>query len=208
MWSCWHYLWSHLLHVPVVHGIVRHLVGLQFDDLLQLVAVSFPLTNDHHFIEEENVPVENTVTVTPPLEGQNYSPLPCACRFWTHRSCLVLLRMEQTFSSPSILGRPYSSSLTCCLGSEAQVWTLMQWRASGWAAVNNSPSNHPTVTFTFVYIPILSFYFKGLSSWPSTRMWSNRKLVCALKRSVTLTTSRGHWGQLPKTLILHLPGFQ
>lgn len=36
----------------------------------------------------------------------------------THRSylsCLVRLTIEDTFSSPSIFGLPYSSSFTCCL---------------------------------------------------------------------------------------------
>lgn len=42
--------------------------------------------------------------------------------FSTHRSCLVRLTMEQTFSSPSIFGLPYSSSLTCCLGHKGNTW--------------------------------------------------------------------------------------
>lgn len=32
----------------------------------------------------------------------------------THRSCFVWLMMDRTFSSPSIFGRPYSSSFTGC----------------------------------------------------------------------------------------------
>lgn len=47
---------AHLLHVPVVHGVVGHLVVLQLDDLLQLIVVAFALADDHHFIKQEYVP--------------------------------------------------------------------------------------------------------------------------------------------------------
>lgn len=47
---------SYLFHVPVVHGVVWHLVRLQLDDLLELVAVAFPLADYDHFVKQEDVP--------------------------------------------------------------------------------------------------------------------------------------------------------
>lgn len=46
----------YLFHVPVVHGVVCHLVRLQLDDLLELVAVAFPLADYDHFVKQEDVP--------------------------------------------------------------------------------------------------------------------------------------------------------
>lgn len=47
---------GYLFHVPVVHGVVWHLVRLQLDDLLELVAVAFPLADYDHFVKQEDVP--------------------------------------------------------------------------------------------------------------------------------------------------------
>lgn len=68
------------------------------------------------------------------LEAQKHSNVRCGLIYvvtregksgaWTHRSCLVRLTMEHTLSSPSIFGRPYSSSLTCCLGQTHKSITL------------------------------------------------------------------------------------
>lgn len=47
---------TYLFHVPVVHGVVRHFVRLQLDDLLELVAVAFSLADYDHFVKQEDVP--------------------------------------------------------------------------------------------------------------------------------------------------------
>lgn len=49
---------SYLFHVSVVHGVVRHLIGLQLDNLFELIAVAFPLADDDHFIKQEYVPTD------------------------------------------------------------------------------------------------------------------------------------------------------
>lgn len=48
---------TYLFHVPVVHGVIGHFVRLQLDDLLQLVAVAFPLADYDHFVKQEDVPI-------------------------------------------------------------------------------------------------------------------------------------------------------
>lgn len=52
---------SYLFHVSVVHGVVRHLVQLQLDNLFELVAVAFPLADNDHFIKQEYVPRDTRV---------------------------------------------------------------------------------------------------------------------------------------------------
>lgn len=52
---------SYLFHVSVVHGVVRHLIQLQLNNLFELVAVAFPLAHDDHFIKQEYVPEDTSV---------------------------------------------------------------------------------------------------------------------------------------------------
>lgn len=54
---------SYLLHVSVVHGVVRHFVRLQLDNLLELIAVAFPLAHYDHFVKQEYVPEETRAHV-------------------------------------------------------------------------------------------------------------------------------------------------
>lgn len=114
---------TYLFHVPVIHGVVRHFIRLQLDNLFELVAIAFPLADYDHFVKQEDVPSREGGLTRTQMSGIRYI---VHCFFYvikflilecsTHRSCFVLLMMEQTFSSPSIFGLPYSSSLTCCLG--------------------------------------------------------------------------------------------
>lgn len=54
---------SYLFHVSVVHGVVRHFVRLQLDNLLELIAVAFPLAHYDHFVKQEYVPGETRAHV-------------------------------------------------------------------------------------------------------------------------------------------------
>lgn len=54
---------SYLFHVSVVHGVVRHFVRLQLDNLLELIAVAFPLAHYDHFVKQEYVPEETRAHV-------------------------------------------------------------------------------------------------------------------------------------------------
>ena len=65
---------AYLLHVPVVHGVVRHFVRLQLNDLLQFIAVAFPLAHYDHFIKQEYVPWE-TKRKTPVSALNTCSPI-------------------------------------------------------------------------------------------------------------------------------------
>lgn len=47
---------SYLFHVSVVHGVVRHFIWLEFNNLLQLIAITFPLADNDHFIKQEYIP--------------------------------------------------------------------------------------------------------------------------------------------------------
>lgn len=109
---------SYLFHVSVVHGVVRHFIRLQFNNLFELIAIAFPLADNDHFIKQEYIPEDTHTNSLLIWQWENYTFVVGLffCRVWTHRSCFVRLTMEQTFSSPSIFGLPYSSSFTCCLG--------------------------------------------------------------------------------------------
>lgn len=44
--------WStYLLNVLIIHGVISHLVEEQLNNFLQLIIVSFPLADDHHFVK-------------------------------------------------------------------------------------------------------------------------------------------------------------
>lgn len=47
---------SYLFHVSVVHGVVRHFIWLQFNNLFEFIAIAFPLADNDHFIEQEYIP--------------------------------------------------------------------------------------------------------------------------------------------------------
>lgn len=118
---------SYLFHVPVVHGVIRHFIRLQLNNLFEFIAIAFPLADNDHFIKQEYIP-EDIHTHSMSMCCENMSLLALGCFnshilwvvffswVWTHRSCFVRLTIEHTFSSPSIFGLPYSSSFTCCLG--------------------------------------------------------------------------------------------
>lgn len=42
---------TYLLNVLVVHRVIGHLVEEQLDYFFQLIIVSFPFADDHHFIK-------------------------------------------------------------------------------------------------------------------------------------------------------------
>lgn len=52
---------SYLFHVSVVHGVVRHLIRLQLDNLFELIAIAFPLADNDHFIKQEYVPKDTHI---------------------------------------------------------------------------------------------------------------------------------------------------
>lgn len=103
---------SYLFHVSVVHGVVRHLIRLQLDNLFEFIAIAFPLADNDHLIKQEYVPKDAKIY----SQTKVTTGIGLLCGLWIHLSCFVRLTMEHTFSSPSIFGLPYSSSLTCCLG--------------------------------------------------------------------------------------------
>lgn len=49
---------SYLFHIFVVHGVVRHFIWLQFNNLFELIAITFPLADNDHFIKQENIPAD------------------------------------------------------------------------------------------------------------------------------------------------------
>lgn len=46
----------YLFHVSVVHEVIWHFVRLQFNNLLQLIIIAFPLAHNDHFVKEEDIP--------------------------------------------------------------------------------------------------------------------------------------------------------
>lgn len=52
---------SYLFHVSVVHGVVRHLIWLQLDNLFELIAIAFPLADNDNFIKQEYVPKDTQI---------------------------------------------------------------------------------------------------------------------------------------------------
>lgn len=110
---------SYLFHVSVVHGVIRHFIWLQLNNLFQLIAIAFPLADNDNFIKQENIPGDTYRCIVWKMWFESlyfFTHFLEFFRVWTHRSCFVRLTMEHTFSSPSIFGLPYSSSFTCCLG--------------------------------------------------------------------------------------------